>query len=626
MEGFRSSIKNFGPASAPIFFFIVSTILIFYDQSNDKPDIIVFITSGIFFISFIFTGLCYLPILSRKGLKGFIFAAVICVAVSTFIVFHVYVKIETNTVAENIPEVLNNPIISVNEVKFTRTGTEVYFTTDYAESFVFKGQLFVKGEIDFGAGDVAAVHKNLKRIDLNQNNKFVQNLLRKGIAYRGYADVDDITMIQKCYTVKKRLREKFFQTINLIFPEESGNIIKGLYSGNRNYISTRVILGFRDSGIMHILAASGLHVGIIASIPLLFLFTGINRKFLHSISLVLVLVYLYLTDMPISLIRASIMFAVIYIQVIANREVRALNSLFIAGSVVLLFFPWEIYSPGFQLSFGATAAIIIFYKSYLKVFTAFPDFIKKSFAATLAAQIVTVPLIFFHMGQINLASIPANLAAVPLVALIMMFSLFALFLYPLNSCMALLTGKVTHLFYLVLSGLTEFFAGMHLNYYVESLSFILITSFILSIIPMVDFKGKSAYRLIVILISFLIPCAALTKSYSEDLESIVLSSGESRVEIIRPGSDPIMRLKIKDYEDGRIIFSSFINYNITPSAIEISKYSFANVIFCKQVLKNFTVNELIINEDIAVKGGMDEIYNITDLENIRLVIKKIYKN
>lgn len=626
MEGFRSAIKNFGAPSVPIFLFILFTILLFYDQGNDKPDIILLMSAAIFIISFLFTVLCYLPILSEKGLKGFIFAALVFFALSTSIVLHIYEKIEANSAAENIPEVLNNPIITVNKVKVTRTGKDIYFTTDYEENFLFKGQLFVKGEIDAGPGDVAAVHKIIKKVDAKSNNRFVQNLLRQGIVYRGYADADDITMINKSYTMKEGFREKFFHAINLIFPKESGDIIKALYSGNRNYISARVVLGFRDSGIMHILAASGLHVGIIASIPLLFLFAGINKKLLLSISLVLVFAYLYLTDMPISLLRASIMFAVIYIQVIADREVRALNSLFIAGSVVLLLFPWEIYSPGFQLSFGATAGIIIFYKGYLKVFTSFPDFIKKSFAATLAAQVVTVPVVFYHMGQLNLASIPANLAAVPLVTVIMMLSALALFLYPLNSFTAILTGKVTHLFYLILAGLTDFFAGFNLNYYVESLSLILIASFIFSIIPLIDFKGKSGHRLIVILISFLLPCAALTKSYSEDMGSIVISSGESMVEIVRPGCDPLIRLKIIDYKDGTIIFNTFLKYNISPSAVELNKYSFANVIFCKQVLNNFMVNELIIDENIAVKGGMEDIYHISDAENIRLVIKKGYKN
>lgn len=624
MEGFSTVKKNIGPVSAPVFFFIVATILFFYDQNSVNHPIVVFISSGIFVVSFLFTAFCYAPVLLREKIKGFILAAIICIVLSASIIYHVSGKIENNLLSENIPEYLNNPIITVNEVKFNKAGKDLYFTTQDKEIFHFKGQLSVKGEIDVEPGDVAVVHKNIKRVDSNVNNKFAQNLLRRGIVFRGYVNADDITFISKNYSVKEMLRGQFFQAIDLIFPKESGAIIKALYSGNKNFISTKVILGFRDSGIMHILAASGLHVGIIASIPLLFLFAGINRKFLLSISLVLVFIYLYLTDMPISLVRASIMYAVVYIQVIANREVLSLNSLFIAGSIVLLLFPWEIYSPGFQLSFGATATIILFYKGYLKILDAFPGFLKKSIAATLAAQIITVPLVFYHMGQINLASIPANLAAVPLVTVIMMFSLLALFLYPLSSFAALVAGKVTHLFYLVLAGLTEFFSGLSLNYFVDSLSLILIASFVFSIIPLIDLKGKNSHKLIVILISCLLPCAALTRFYSESMESIVLSSGKSEIEIITPGAEPLIRLKIKDYEDGRIILNSFLKYNITPSIIEMEQYSFANVIFCKQILGNFIVNKIIINEDIAVKGGMEDIYHISDSENIKLLIKKSY--
>ncbi len=624
MEEFSTVKKNLGPVSAPVFFFIVSTVLFFYDQSSVNHNIIVFISAGVFVISFFFSAFCYAPVLLSKKFKGFSLAAITCTALLALIVYHISDKVENNLLSENIPEYLNNPIITVNEVKFNKAGKEVYFTTQDKENYQFKGQLSVKGEIDIGPGDIVAVHKNIKRVDNNENNKFAQNLLRQGIVFRGYVNEDNITFIKKCHTMKEMLREQFFQTIDLIFPKESGAIIKALYSGNKNFISTQVILRFRDSGIMHILAASGLHVGIIASIPLLFLFAGINRKLLLSISLILVFIYLYLTDMPISLVRASIMYAVVYIQVMANREVRALNSLFIAGSIVLLLFPWEIYSPGFQLSFGATATIILFYKGYLKVLNAFPGFLKKSFAATLAAQIITVPLIFYHMGQVNLASIPANLAAVPLITVIMMFSLLALILYPLNIFTAFLAGKVTHLFYLVLAGFTEFFSGLNLNYFVGSLSLILIASFIFSIIPLIDFKGKNAHRLVVILISCLLPFAALRGSYSEGMESIVISSGKSEIEIVTPGVEPLMRLRIKDYDDGRIILNTFFKYNITPSAIEMDQYSFANIIFCKQVLGNFIVNKIVINENIAVKGGMEDIYHISDSENIELIFKKNY--
>ncbi len=621
MEGYRFDIKILAVPSVPIFLFVISSVIFICELNNDTLNLILLIFPALFILSFFFTLYSFFPLIYRKGVNGLFVTIILCILSGLLLVNIINGRLSDSLQAKDIPEILNNPIISVTGKKTNRTGTEISFKTTDEKGDELNGLLIIKGDIDINAEDLVVVHKNIKRIEPQTGNSFIKNLLRQGIFYRSYVDSDDITIIEKNFSQRDRLRDNFFIAIDKIFPEECGSIIKALYSGNRSFISRGVVLGFRDAGIIHILAASGLHVGIIAAIPMLFSFAGLNRKFLLTLSLILVASYLYLTDMPVSLIRASVMFAVVYLQVLLNREVKALNSLFLAGTIVLLIFPWQLYSPGFQLSFGATAGIILFYKGYSQVFRNFPGFIGKSFSATLAAQVVTVPLLFLHMNQFNMASLPANLAAVPLITGMMVLSVFALILYPLAPYAALMAGKLTSMIYALLTMVTDFFSGMSLNYHIESGAVIFITSFIIAIVPFLSFNGKQAYSISVIILAMFIPFSAFTRIYSEDLQFITITSGDSIAEITVPANESQISFKVYDYEDGKKIFESFKLYNIEPAAVQIKDYSFPGILFCKMVLNNFRIDKVIIPEDISVKWGMDEIYEICDQENVELVIQ-----
>jgi ComEC/Rec2-related protein len=622
LAGYRIDIKNFAVPSVPIFLFVLSAVMLIYELKNGKFNSALIVFPALFTASFLFTLYCYLPVISAKGFKGYLVTLSICISSFLLIFSIVNRRISDTLPGGNIPETLNNPVIEITGSKANRAGMEVSYETPDEYGNKLKGLLIIKGRTSLNEGDTLLLHENVKRLEPDTDNGYLKNLVRQGFFYRSYAGSDDITVIEKNYSLRDKVRKAFFVTIDEIFPEESGSVVKALYSGNRSFISRGVILGFRDAGIIHILAASGLHVGIIAAIPMLFSFAGLSRKNLLTISLIMVAAYLYLTDMPVSLIRASVMFAVVYIQVLLNREVKALNSLFLAGTIVLLIFPWQLYSPGFQLSFGATAGIIIFYKGYRQVFNNFPGFVGKSFSATLAAQVVTVPLLFLHMNQFNLASLPANLAAVPLITGMMVLSVFALFLYPLAPYAALLAGKLTSMFYELLAMVTDFFSGMSLNYHIESGIPVFVISLIIAIVPFLGFKGRHGYSIVTIILAMLIPFVAFTRTYSDDLRLISITSGESIAEIAAPSDEPEISFKINDYEDGRRIFEKFKLYNIEPSVLEFNKYSFPGIIFSKMVLNNFRIKKVVINESISVKWGMEEIYRICDQEDIELLIKK----
>jgi len=622
LDGYRGRSGITGLPSVPIFAFIAAVILFFYSEGDISPGLPVLISSITFLLLFSLLLYSFSPLILRNGMIGVLFTAFFSVLLFSIVSSLLYLKISERISLTALPDEIDSPVVTITEQRLMRTGIEYYFNYAPQEGGEIRGYLFVQGSLDISSGDTVLIHKVIKRSDPVKGNSFLKKLYREGVHFRVYAFPDDITLISKGESFGERAKNVLLSRIGFLFPAESSGLIKALYSGNRNYISSRVVAGFRDSGILHVLAASGLHVGIIASIPMIFLFMGFDRKFLLGCSLVLVLSYFLVTDMPVSLFRASVMFGVVYMQILLNRPVNPLNSLFIAGSVILLVMPWEIYSAGFQLSFGATAGIIMFYRGYAGAFSSFPPFFRDSFAVTLAAQSVTAPVIFYHMEQINLASLPANLAAIPLITAVMITSLTALVISPFSSILGCLTGEVTHFFYKILVTVTDIFSAMSLNYYTESVSVLLPAAFILSLTPILNFKKIRRFKLLAVAVSIIIAFAALERSYPEDLKSIIISSGGSSVEVY-PGEAALVKLMIKDQGEGRMIFDYFRKSNINPLVVEMEEYSFPNIRFCRRLLTDYRVDELIINEKIAAAWGMDEIYMLVDGEKINLTLKKI---
>ena len=244
-------------------------------------------------------------------------------------------------------------------------------------------------------------------------------------------------------------------------------MIKALFIGNRSSISKEVTIKFRDAGALHLLAASGLHVGIVAGLPFFLLLFNFRKKTVLFFSLLSVFLYLYITDMPISLVRASLMFFLFVIQVFLHRRPGAFNTLMLTGSIIVLIAPWEIFNIGFQLSFCATLGIILFYESYKKSLKKLPTYVRKSMAVSLAAQVFTVPLIIVHLHQINTMSLFSNIALIPITTIFMYISFGSLLLSIIIPPSGFILTSITYYGYYILVETAGFFASFNFNFFLH---------------------------------------------------------------------------------------------------------------------------------------------------------------
>lgn len=247
-------------------------------------------------------------------------------------------------------------------------------------------------------------------------------------------------------------RDKIKEITKQTLPQPYSYLLIGMLLGEKNFIPPHLKEVFTEAGIMHILAVSGLHVGIIA-MALLALLSMLNLpKKLKLLTLILILImYASITGFRPSVLRATIMFLLLIGGKLINRS-RNLNiSLFFAGFLILLLNPLILYDAGFLLSFIVTFFIINLSPIFQELFSKIVAWIKNPLAVSTAAWIGIFPLSAYFFTKVSIISIVSNILIIPLtvVAVILGFVTFFIGMASIS-----LAGLFANLNYLVLSLIT----------------------------------------------------------------------------------------------------------------------------------------------------------------------------
>lgn len=250
-----------------------------------------------------------------------------------------------------------------------------------------------------------------------------------------------------------QLRHAINLKIEANLDSDAASIAKAITTGTKAAISQEMRDNFVKSGTAHILAISGLHIGIIG----LFIFELIRlllcsfcniKKAAAIISLLGAIFYFFLSGTSVSAFRALIMHSLIILAIILDRTALTMRSVAVAALVILLIMPEVIMFPSFQLSFSAVMAIVAFYEKcgdFSPRFRMFFNIICTTIVASLATAIFSV----FVFHQLTLNSIFANIFTIPLMTFFIMpaaiFSLiFLIFdvVFPLKILAFGITGLI----------------------------------------------------------------------------------------------------------------------------------------------------------------------------------------
>jgi len=199
-----------------------------------------------------------------------------------------------------------------------------------------------------------------------------------------------------------------------------GGLLAGVLLGEKRRVPGYVREAFGRAGVNHVLAVSGLHVGLIAASVFFGLrCTGLGRRSTGVATSAALVLYAMVTGFPPSVVRASAMGSVAILGTIGDREGEGLNTLGVAAIGILACRPQDLFDVGFQLSFAATGGILLLHRplrSVLPGSNAGPlgKWISAPLAVSLAAQASTAPLVIAYFGRISPISLLANLIVVPL--------------------------------------------------------------------------------------------------------------------------------------------------------------------------------------------------------------------
>ncbi|MDD5015325.1 MAG: ComEC/Rec2 family competence protein [Atribacterota bacterium] len=247
-------------------------------------------------------------------------------------------------------------------------------------------------------------------------------------------------------------RNRIKEITKQVLPTPYNYLLMGMLLGEKSFIPPDLKEVFADAGIMHILAVSGLHVGIIAMALLAFLNILRCPKKLKLLTLIFMLImYASITGFRPSVLRATIMFILLIGGRLINRN-RNLNiSLFFAAFLILLSNPLILYDAGFLLSFVVTFFIINLSPILQELSPQMLVWIKNSLAVSTAAWIGIFPLSAYFFTKVSIISIVSNIFIIPLtgVAVILGFVTFFSGLVHI-----FLAGIIANINYLVLNLIT----------------------------------------------------------------------------------------------------------------------------------------------------------------------------
>ena len=211
-----------------------------------------------------------------------------------------------------------------------------------------------------------------------------------------------------------------------------------LLTGDRSFLPVEYEEALRGSGLAHLLAISGLHLGLAAGAFYVLFFRGLSlipplanrvpvQKIASIAAFIAVTFYLLFSGAGISTQRAYVMVCSVLLFTLLDRPVLSFQSLAIAMMAVLFISPWSVVTPGFQMSFAATAALISAYQlepganknwsanGYSdKVWT----FLKATLITSLVAGLATAPFALYHFGRSAPLGLLANITVMPIISLV----------------------------------------------------------------------------------------------------------------------------------------------------------------------------------------------------------------
>lgn len=225
------------------------------------------------------------------------------------------------------------------------------------------------------------------------------------ISFLGDEDITELGFINSFSGFWTRSRAYLVNVIKENISEENQGLVVALTLGDKSKLSIEKRNHFANAGAMHVLAVSGMHVGILLGFLqwIFFLIKPLRKRNLYLyFALILIWAFAFLTGMSASVARAVTMFSILAIGQLMGKKFFSLQAIFASAFLLLIFNPLYLFDIGFKLSYLAVLGIAFFYRPIVKLVHFRYKVLNYFWQGTtigIAAQIGTIPLTLYYFNQ-----------------------------------------------------------------------------------------------------------------------------------------------------------------------------------------------------------------------------------
>ncbi|MBQ3145514.1 MAG: ComEC/Rec2 family competence protein [Clostridia bacterium] len=268
----------------------------------------------------------------------------------------------------------------------------------------------------------------------------------KGFNYREYLktkkiygtikiDGNNIVVLEKeklnsILIKSNNIRNSIIEKSSSLLPEKTSKLLIGILLGDKSGISEEIIENFKISNLSHILSVSGAHTSyIILGLTYILNKSKITKKWVYIITILILCVFMFITNFTFSVIRACLMTIITIIAKNFYKKSDITTSIAFSLLITLMINPFSINEIGLQLSYLGTIGIILFNKNVENFLNKvnINNKISKILSVTISAQIMIMPIMAYKFNTISLTFFISNMLASPILGIIMVLGVVTIF-------------------------------------------------------------------------------------------------------------------------------------------------------------------------------------------------------
>ncbi len=369
--------------------------------------------------------------------------AVVLLLFSRYSIFLLFICLGGFTESINAPEPLHfsHPVKYVVKIDKEAVSRGSYHTTTAhllsANGKRCRGKVQVTTDslLTPHCGDIIGAKAYLRAFTASGNG-YERSMLRRG--YIGNMNISQNRLFTYLPTAKESLHSTTLNRLNSLIPDGAGKkVALAMTLGSKEHFEGSLKQSYSNVGVSHLLAVSGLHVGIVVMLlnllflPLVLLWRGNTIK---SVAIVAAIwLYVALCGYPVSAIRAAIMFSVLQLSLGTRGVHSAANSLFAAAFIMVALEPTTLFDISFTLSFSAVAGIIFVGRplcSMLRGRNPILNAVTDSVVISIVCTLATMPIISEIFGVVSLLSVVINPIVIFIAQIVIILSFATLSLPP----------------------------------------------------------------------------------------------------------------------------------------------------------------------------------------------------